>query len=168
MRLGRRQRLAAAVVGALLLVAAGCGGDDATSRREAAGAYAGEVRTITSRSGERLARLADGASYRDGRSAAASTRDYASGIRAAATELRRAQPPEAVRAQHRSLVALYDATARSLVALAARFDAARDPVALAALAQELSSQIQRYATSEQQLRVAIQRTLDSVSATAPG
>ena len=95
----------------------------------------------------------------------ADLRAYARAIRTAADELGSATPPAAVAAPGRSLVALYTHTAGALDALATEFDGDQDPVALAASAQKLSSEIQRLASREQQLRGAIERAL--AAATTP-
>ncbi len=109
----------------------------------------------------RLAQLSDQADYRRAAAAAASTRAYASSIRAASSDLGAITPPEVVAAEHRALVRLYGSTATSLDALAQQFAAAPDAAALGVLAQELSSAIQQYASREQELRAAIQRALAS-------
>lgn len=152
--------LVAVVLVALGIVAGGCGGDDAQQDRAAQQrAYAGKVSAISTQMEGRLARLSDESDYRRAAAAAASTREYAAGIRQAATELRAIDPPEPVRRQHAALVELYARTAASLDALAERFAAAEDAAALGTLAQELSSEVQRYASQEQQLRIAIGRAL---------
>lgn len=155
--------LVALVIGSGL---AACGGDDrGDGTATAVAAYANEVSTISTAMERRLAELSDRADYRRAAAAAASTRQYAASIREAAKDLRAVRPPEGAKAQHAALVALYDRTATSLDALAARFAAAPDAAELGVLAQELSSAVQQYASQEQELRAAIQRAL--VAATSP-
>lgn len=145
--------------------AAGCGGDDGADATTARQAYAAKVSAISTQMERRLAKLSDASDYRRAATAAASTREYAAGIREAATELRAIEPPATVAAQHAALVGLYARTATSLDALAARFADAPDAVALGTLAQDLSSEVQRYASQEQQLRAAIGRALAGTTPT---
>lgn len=155
----------------LALALTGCGGSDGQSGGDGDGgaagakAYAAQVSAISTRTGDQLAKLAGTADYTKADAAARSTRAYAAAIGKAADELRRAKAPASVAALQRQLVVLYRDTARSLDALAAKFGAAQDPVALAARAQDLSSAVQRYSSREQQLRDAISRAL--VDATTP-
>jgi hypothetical protein len=157
---------AAALLLALLaaVVAGGCGASERDPERSQA--YASQVSDISTRTNAQLTKLADRSDYRKADAAAASTRAYAVAIREAAGALRRATPPDSVAAQHASLVTLYDRTARALDGLVVRFAAAQDPPELATLAQELSSDVQQYASQEQQLRAAIERSLGA-STTPP-
>lgn len=156
-----RRAVAALLAAALLGVLGGCGDDSAADRASERAAYARQVSTISTAMERRLAELSDQADYRRAAAAAASTRSYASSIRAASSDLGAIAPPEIVTAEHRALVRLYGSTAVSLDALAQQFAAAPDAAALGVLAQELSSAIQQYASREQELRAAIQRALAS-------
>lgn len=159
--MSRWLRAAALLLAVAGLAGAGCGGasDDAEDAARQQRAYASQVSAISTQMERRLARLSGDADYRRAAAAAASTHEYAANIRQAATDLRAIDPPEVVQRQHAALVELYARTATSLDALADRFAAAPDAVALGTLAQELSSQVQRYASQEQQLRTAIGRAL---------
>ncbi|MEH3055173.1 MAG: hypothetical protein PGN13_14435 [Patulibacter minatonensis] len=147
-----------------------CGGkaDEPADRAAAAKAYTAQVSKVSRDASARLGQLADRSDYRDGATAARSTRAYAAAIRDAARGLRAARAPQSVAGSHRALVELYDDTASSLDALATRFAAARDAVDLAALAQEFGEAVQRYASQESGLRTAILGALGEASATSPG
>lgn len=148
-----------------IAVLAGCGGDASQERVDAARRYTGQVAQISTSTSTRLAELSDRADYGDGEAAAESTSAYAAAIRDAAARLRRTAPPASARGLHEALVELYADTAIALQTLAGRFSAAGDPVELAAGAQELSTQVQRYSTREHELRAAIERAL--IASTTP-
>ncbi len=168
MRLGAPTGLIVAGVVAVL-AAAGCGGssESAADRARETAAYAQRVSAISTATEQRLAALADRSDYRRAAAAAASTREYAAGIRDAAAELRRVTPPAPAVTQHTALAELYRRTATLLDGLADRFAAAPDAAELGVLAQELSSAVQVYASQEQELRAAIQRVLAPSPSPAP-
>lgn len=167
---GGRLRGAGIVVAAAMVLLAGCGGgssDAAGERAAQARSYAAAVTAITQRSGAGLAGISDQADYRDAISAAQSTRDYAAGIRSAATDLERAKPPASVASAHGQLIALYRSTATRMDALATGFESASGKRALAEQAQALSGEVQRYSTRETELRAEIERGLANVTGTTP-
>jgi len=158
----RRSNLFAVLTGlagaALLVVAlAGCGSGASDAGRAAV--YAQQVKAITVSTRSELNKIAQHVDYTSADSAAASVTEYASTIRAAASDLSRIPAPPAVAPAHRKLVALYRQTANRMDVIAGRFKQSKGARQIARDAQQLNGEVAAYSKSEGELRAEIERAI---------
>lgn len=154
---------------------AGCGGgggDDvaerAAAQRASAERYAGQMTAVSGEVQAAIAETAGTAEFTGGAAAAAATAAYAAAITAGAERLQAIKPPGAVRAQHLGLIALYKETATHLGTLGKRFgEGGDDPNVIAAVAQDLATELQTLATREAALRAQLDAGLAQLAGVAP-